>query len=435
MSHLIAIVGRPNVGKSTLFNRLIGQRKSIVDNVSGVTRDRIYGFSHWNGRDFTVVDTGGFVKGSEDIFEAAIRAQVTLAIEEADVIVFMTDVMTGITDLDESIARMLRKTDKKVILTVNKVDNGRRLLLANEFWSLGFENTIFLSSVTGSGSGELLDLATELLPEEPQDNDVDGCPKLAIVGRPNVGKSSLVNSLLGEERNIVTDIAGTTRDSIHSKYSKYGMEFTLIDTAGIRKKKKVHEDLEFYSVIRAVKSIDEADICLLLVDATMGIEAQDLSILSLIHKRRKGLVIVVNKWDLATKETNTARDFEAAIKHRIAPFNDVPVVFISVLEKQRIFKVMEVAKMVQDNRVRKITTSVLNNIMLEVIERTPPPNHRGKFITIKYITQLPTYYPSFAFFCNYPTHVKESYKNFLENKMREHFDFTGVPISIFFREK
>ena len=435
MSHVVAIVGRPNVGKSTLFNRLIGERKAIIDNISGVTRDRIYGWSDWNGKNFTVVDTGGFVHGSDDIFEAAIRSQVTIAIEEAEVIIFMVDVTTGITDLDEEVANMLRKSNKKVFVAVNKVDNNKRQMLANEFWSLGFENTFFLSSISGSGTGEILDAIVEVLPPEESGDTEEGIPKLAIVGQPNVGKSSMTNALLGEDRNIVTNIPGTTRDSIYTKYNKFGHEFYLIDTAGIRKKSKVHEDLEFYSVIRAVKAIEEADICLLMLDAQDGLESQDLSILGLIQRRNKGLVILVNKWDLVDKETNTARDFELKLKEKIAPFNDVPVIFTSVLEKQRIFKAIEAAIEVNKNRTQKIKTSELNDYIQDVMERTPPPAHRGRFIKIKYVTQLPVHYPAFAFFCNHPKHVKESYKNFLENKMREKYDFKGVPISIFFREK
>lgn len=435
MSHVVAIVGRPNVGKSTLFNRLIGERKAIIDNISGVTRDRIYGWSDWNGKDFTVVDTGGFVHGSDDVFEAAIRSQVTIAIEEAEVIIFMVDVTTGITDLDEEVANMLRKSNKKIFVAVNKVDNNKRQLMANEFWGLGFENTFFLSSISGSGTGEILDALVDVLPPEESDNAEEGIPKLALVGQPNVGKSSMTNALLGEDRNIVTNIPGTTRDSIYTKYNKFGHEFYLIDTAGIRKKSKVHEDLEFYSVIRAVKAIDEADICLLMLDAQDGLESQDLSILGLIQRRKKGVVILVNKWDLVDKETNTARDFEQELKAKIAPFNDVPIIFTSVLEKQRIYKAIDAAIEVNNNRTRKIKTSELNDYIQEVMERTPPPAHRGKFIKIKYVTQLPLYYPAFAFFCNHPKHVKESYKNFLENKMRERYDFKGVPISIFFREK
>jgi GTP-binding protein len=438
MSQIVAIVGRPNVGKSTLFNRLIGERKAIIDDISGVTRDRIYGFSDWNGKNFTVVDTGGFVKGSTDVFEAEIRKQVQIAIDEAAVIIFLTDVTTGITDLDEEIARILRKNPKKVILAVNKVDNAQRQMIANEFWSLGFDDTVFISSISGGGTGELLDLVAEVLPDQMNDefNQLDQTiPKIAIVGQPNVGKSSLTNALIGEERNIVTDMPGTTRDAIYTYYNKFDKKFYLIDTAGIRKKAKVHEDLEFYSVIRAIKAIEEADVCLLMLDASVGIESQDLSIMGLIQKRKKGLVIVVNKWDLIQKETNTARDFEKSLKEKIAPFTDVPILFTSVHEKQRIFKVVETALEVHENRIRKIKTSELNEIMQDVIEKNPPPSHRGKYIKIKYIVQLPVYYPAFVFYCNYPDHVKISYKHFLENQLRKHFTLTGVPISIYFRDK
>ena len=434
MGNVVAIVGRPNVGKSTLFNRLIGERKSIVDDISGVTRDRIYGFSDWNGKHFSVIDTGGFVKGSDDVFEAAIRSQVAIAIEEATVIVFMADVTTGITDLDDEIADMLRKGGKPVICVVNKVDNSQRDLQANEFWALGFENTIFLSSMSGSGTGELLDMVVDFLPESEEESTSE-LPRIAIVGQPNVGKSSLTNALLGEERNIVTDIPGTTRDSIYIRYDKFDKQFFLIDTAGIRKKSRVHEDLEFYSVIRALNAIEEADVCILMLDASLGLESQDMSIMSLILKRKKGLVILVNKWDLIEKETNTARDFEKDLKERIAPFTDVPIVFTSVVEKQRIFKAMEIALEVAENRVRKVKTSELNDVLLPEIERTAPPAHRGRFIKIKYITQLPLHYPAFAFFCNHPKHIKPSYRNFLENKIRQNWNFAGVPIHIFFREK
>jgi GTP-binding protein len=437
MSHIVAIVGRPNVGKSTLFNRLIGERKAIIDDVSGVTRDRIYGFSDWNGKNFTVVDTGGFVKGSTDIFEAEIRRQVQIAMDEAAVIIFLTDVSTGITDLDEEIARMLRKNPKRVILAVNKVDNAQRQMSANEFWSLGFDDTIFVSSISGSGTGELLDVVADILPSgengpEGLDKDI---PKIAIVGQPNVGKSSMTNALIGEERNIVTDIPGTTRDAIYTLYNKFDKKFYLIDTAGIRKKAKVHEDLEFYSVLRAINAIEEADVCLLMLDATVGIESQDLSIMSLIQKRKKGLVILVNKWDLMKKETNTARDFEKTLKEKIAPFIDVPVIFTSVHEKQRIFKTVETLLEVYENRNQKIKTSTLNDIMLEIIEKNPPPSHRGKYIKIKYVSQLPVAYPAFVFYCNYPDHVKVSYRNFLENQLRKHFKLTGVSVSVYFREK
>lgn len=433
MNNIVAIVGRPNVGKSTLYNRLIGEREAIVDNVSGVTRDRQYGSCDWNGKVFTVVDTGGFVEGSDDIFEAAIRSQVKIAIEEARVILFMVDVTTGITDLDEEIADMLRRTEKPVILVVNKVDNHERLLEANEFYGLGMEETFFLSSITGSGTGDLLDAVTEHIEKEPETQSE--LPRFAIIGQPNVGKSSFVNALLGEDRNIVTDIAGTTRDAIDTHYQKFNKDFIIVDTAGIRKKAKVHENLEFYSVMRAIKAIEEADICLLLIDAQTGVEAQDLNIFRLAQKRNKGIVLLINKWDLLNKETNTARDFEEKIKERIAPFTDVPIVFISALEKQRIFKAVEVALEVYENRNRRIKTSELNEVMLEAIERYPPPAHRGHFIKIKYITQLPTYFPAFAFFCNHPKHIKAPYKLYLENQLRKNFNFAGVPISIFFRQK
>ena len=435
MTQIVAIVGRPNVGKSTLFNRMIGERKAIIDNVSGVTRDRIYGDSEWNGRKFTVVDTGGFVKSSDDIFESAIRTQVEIAIEESEAIIFCVDVTTGITDLDEEVARMLRRSSKPVFLAVNKVDNSNRQIMANEFWSLGFENTLFISAISGSGSGDLLDAITEVLPPEEEGNIEVDIPKFAIVGQPNVGKSSFTNALLGSERNIVTDIPGTTRDAIYTKYNKYDKEFYLIDTAGIRKKAKVHEDLEFYSVIRAVKAIDEADVCFLLIDATVGIESQDMAIFSIILRRKKGVVLLVNKWDLVEKETNTAKEYSEKLKKKLAPFTDVPIVFISALEKQRIFKAIETGIKVFNQRRTKIPTSKLNEVMLQAIDRFPPPTFRGHQIKIKYVTQLPVYYPSFAFFCNHPKELKTPYKNYLENQLRKNFSLTGVPISIFFRAK
>ena len=434
MANIVAIVGRPNVGKSTFYNRMVGGRQAIVDDVSGVTRDRMYGTCDWNGKHFTVIDTGGFVRDSAEVFEVAIRDQVKIAIAEAGVIIFMVDVTTGITDLDDQMAQMLRRSDKPVILAVNKVDNHQRMIDANEFWSLGFEETYFLASISGSGTGDLLDGVAEKLEVKGEPDD-GGIPKFAIVGRPNVGKSSFTNALLGEERNIVTPIAGTTRDPIHSSYSKFGKEFMLIDTAGIRKKAKVHEDLEFYSVMRAIRAIEESDVILLMVDAQTGLEAQDMSIFNLAKKRNKGIVLLVNKWDLIEKETNTARDFEQELKKKMAPFVDLPIVFISALEKQRIFKAVEEGLAVFENRSQKIKTSVLNDIIGDAIESYEPPSHRGKFIKIKYITQLPTYYPAFAFFCNYPKHVKESYKNYLENQLRKHFNFKGVPIGIFFRKK
>ena len=433
MGNIVAIVGRPNVGKSTFFNRLIGQRQAIIDDTSGVTRDRQYGSCDWNGKTFTVVDTGGFVPDSKDIFEVAIRDQVRIAIEEASVIIFVTDVTTGITDLDEEVTQLLRRTDKPVLLAVNKVDNNQRQFEANEFWSLGIEETYFISSMTGSGTGELLDAVVEYI--EVEEDDTSELPKFAILGQPNVGKSSLLNALVGEERNIVTDIAGTTRDSIHTRYNKFGKDFLLIDTAGIRKKAKVHENLEFYSVMRAIKALEESDVCILMIDASDGVESQDLSIFSLAQKRNKGVVLIVNKWDLIEKETNTARDFEKEVLNRFKPFDDMPVIFVSVLEKKRIFKAIESALQVFENRNRKIKTSVLNNTILPIIESNPPPAHRGRYVKIKYITQLPTYFPAFAFFCNNPKHVPEAYKNFIENQLREAFEFTGVPIGIFFRKK
>jgi GTP-binding protein len=434
MGNVVAIVGRPNVGKSTFFNRMIGMRKAIVDNVSGVTRDRQYGASEWNGQSFMLVDTGGFIGDSDDDFAAAIRGQVHLAIEEANLILFLVDVGTGVTDLDEYLAEILHRCDKKVLLVVNKVDNSARHLDAHEFWSLGFEQMFPISANSGSGTGDLLDEVVNSLPK----NELieEELPKFVIVGRPNAGKSSFTNALLEEERSIVTDIAGTTRDSVHAKYSKFGKEFLLIDTAGLRKKKNVQEDLEFYSVMRAVRSIENADVCILMLDATKGIEGQDLNIFRLAIKNNKGVVILVNKWDLVeNKETNTARDIEDKIRERIAPFSDVPILFISVLEKQRIFKAIEVALEVYDNRSQRISTSKLNEFVQEIVAAHPPPPHRGHFITIKYATQIHTPYPSFAMFCNYPKHIKEPYRNYLENRFRERFNFTGSPIAFFFRQK
>ncbi|MEZ5033089.1 MAG: ribosome biogenesis GTPase Der [Saprospiraceae bacterium] len=434
MGKIVAIVGRPNVGKSTLYNRLIGERQAIIDDISGVTRDRQYGACIWNGKQFTVVDTGGFVKNSEDPFEKAIRSQVEIAVTEAAVIIFMVDTTTGITDLDEEVAHMLRRSDKPVYLAVNKVDNHQRLLQANEFWSLGFENTFFLSSLTGSGTGEILDAVVEHIPAE-EEEPPSTLPRFAIIGQPNVGKSSLINALLGEDRNIVTDVAGTTRDAIDTHYNKFGKEFILVDTAGMRKKAKVHEDLEFYSVMRAIKALEESDVCILMIDAQTGVEAQDMSLFRLAQRRHKGIVILVNKWDLVAKETNTARDMEEEIRNKIAPFNDVPIIFISALDKTRIFKSVEAALQVQENRQRRIKTSQLNEIMLEVVERQPPPAYRGHYIKIKYVTQLPLAYPAFVFFTNHPKQIKEGYRNFLENQLRSHFDFTGVPMALLFRQK
>lgn len=436
MSFTVAITGRPNVGKSTFFNRMLEQRKAIVDDVSGVTRDRQYGVAEWAGRSFNVIDTGGFVAGSDDVFETEIRKQVHIAIEEANVILFMTDASAGITNLDESMADLLRRSTKPVFLVVNKVDNHSRMLEASEFYSLGFEHIFFLSSISGSGTGELLDEIIKLMPEdENAEETADEIPKFAIIGQPNVGKSSLLNALTGQERTIVSDIAGTTRDTIHTHYNLFNKEFVLIDTAGIRRKAKVNEDLEFYSVIRAIKAMDEANVCMILIDAGKGITAQDLSIFAMAVKKGKGIVMLVNKWDLVEKETNTARDYEKELKQRLAPFSDVPIVFISVTEKQRIFKSIEAALEVFENRQRKVPTSKLNEVMLKAIEQFHPPVVRGNAVKIKYVTQLPTHAPSFAFFCNYPDDIKIPYRNYLENKLRENFNFTGVPVRLFFRKK
>lgn len=436
MGFTVAITGRPNVGKSTLFNRLLEQRKAIVDNVSGVTRDRQYGVADWNGKNFNVIDTGGFVPDSEDIFETEIRKQVKIAIEEANAIIFMTDVSTGITSLDESMAEILRRSTKPVFLAVNKVDNSERQLDATEFYSLGFDNIFFISSMSGSGSGELLDAITELIPPEDEtDEAANEVPRFAIIGQPNVGKSSLLNALVGKERTIVSDIAGTTRDTIHTHYNLFQKDFILIDTAGLRKKNKEKDDLEFYSVIRAVNAMDEADVCLLVLDAEKGITAQDVNIFSLASRKGKGVVLLVNKWDLLEKSTNTARDYEKQLKEKIAPFTDVPVLFISAKEKTRIFQAMEIALKVYENRKRRIATSKLNEVMLKAVAAHHAPVVRGNTVKIKYIMQLPTAVPSFAFFTNYPDDIKTPYKNYLENQLRSSFDFKGVPIRIFFRKK
>lgn len=433
----VAIVGRPNVGKSTFFNRLLGHRKAIVDDESGVTRDRQYGVADWNGKNFNIIDTGGFVARSEDVFEREIRKQVHIAVEEANAIVFMVDASIGITEMDSSMAEILRKSSKPVLLVVNKVDNHERLMEASEFYSLGFEHIYFLSSMSGTGTGELLDALADLITEEQSSDtlDLDALPKFAIMGQPNVGKSSLLNALVGQERTIVSDIAGTTRDTIHTHYNLFQKDFILIDTAGIRRKSKVHEDLEFYSVIRAVKAMDECDICLMVLDAEKGIAAQDLNIFGLAAKKGKGVVVLVNKWDLMEKETNTARDYEAELKKRIAPFTDVPILFVSAKDKTRIYKAIELALEVFENKKRKVQTSKLNDIMLKAIESYHPPVVRGNPVKIKYVTQLPTNVPSFAFFCNFPDDVKEPYKNYLENQLRKNFNFTGVPIRLFFRKK
>lgn len=434
MAYTIAITGRPNVGKSTFFNRMLEERKSIVDDFSGVTRDRQYGVAEWNGKFFNVIDTGGFVADSDDIFEREIRKQVYTAIEESNAIIFMVDVTTGITRLDEDMAELLRRSPKPVYLVVNKVDNHTRQLEAAEFYALGFEKIFFVSSISGTGTGELLDEITERVPAEEAEVQ-DALPKFAIIGQPNVGKSSLLNSLTGQERTIVSDIPGTTRDAVHTSYNLFNKQFILIDTAGIRRKKKVSEDLEFYSVIRAISAVDEADVCILVLDAEKGIAAQDLNIFSLAAKKGKGIVILVNKWDLVKKETNTARDYEKVLKQKLAPFDDVPILFISATEKLRIFQAMETALKVYDSRKQKIPTSKLNEVMQKAIETHHAPVVRGNAVKIKFVTQLPTTVPSFAFFCNYPNDIKTPYKNYLENKLRENFDFKGVPVRIFFRKK
>ncbi|MEE4115684.1 MAG: ribosome biogenesis GTPase Der [Marinilabiliaceae bacterium] len=434
MSRIVAIVGRPNVGKSTLFNRLTESRQAIVDEESGVTRDRHYGRATWNGVDFSVIDTGGYVTNSEDVFEGEINKQVLLAVDEADIIIFMVDVVSGITDHDEAVARLLRRTDKSVFVVVNKVDNNDRRPDAAEFYSLGLGEIYLISSANGGGTGELLDVLVKKLPES--DNPpLDNIPKYAIVGRPNVGKSTLINTLLEEERNIVTPVAGTTRDSIYTLYNKFQHKFYLVDTAGLRKKAKVNEDLEFYSTLRSVRAIENSDVCLLLIDASRGVESQDLNILYLAIKNSKGIVVVVNKWDLVEKETNSTVKLEKIIKDRTAPFTDYPVLFISAINKQRIHRVLDTAIAVYNNRTKKISTSELNNVMLKAIEKNPPPAIKGKYIRIKYVTQLPTHSPSFAFFCNLPQYVKEPYKRYLENRLRENFNFSGVPVKIFFRKK
>lgn len=435
MSSIVAIVGRPNVGKSTFFNRLIQRREAIVDAVSGVTRDRHYGKSDWNGREFSLIDTGGYVKGSDDVFEAEIDKQVELAIDEADAIIFMVDVETGVTGMDEDVARLLRKVTKPVFLVVNKVDNAKRAEDAVEFYALGLGEYYTIASINGSGTGDLLDAIVEALPEQEEEEEAEELPRFAVVGRPNAGKSSFINALIGEDRYIVTDIAGTTRDAIDTKYNRFGFEFNLVDTAGIRRKSKVKEDLEFYSVMRSVRAIEHSDVCILVLDATRGFDGQVQNIFWLAERNRKGIVILVNKWDLVEKETNSAKEYEKRIRKEIEPFTDVPIVFISVLNKQRIFKAIETAVEVYQNRAKKIKTSVLNEVLLPIIENYPPPAYKAKYVKIKFITQLPTPQPQFAFFCNLPQYVKEPYKRFLENKLREHFDFKGVQISVYMRKK
>jgi len=434
-SRILAIVGRPNVGKSTLFNRLTESREAIVDEISGVTRDRNYGKVEWNGKVISVIDTGGYVVNSEDIFEAEINKQVHLAIDEADVILFVVDVESGITDLDDAIAAILRKSGKKVVVAVNKVDNNMRISDAQEFYGLGLGDIFCISSITGSGTGDLLDKIIESFPVTGDGDEEHELPNLAVVGRPNVGKSSFINTLLGEDRYIVTEVAGTTRDSIHTRYNKFDYDFVIIDTAGLRKKGKVHDDIEFYSVLRSIRSIEASDVCFLLIDATRGMEAQDVNIFNLIVRNKKGVVILVNKWDIIEKDTHSTRNYEDEIRERIAPFTDVPVLFISAVTKQRVYKALETAMKVHQNRQQRIKTSALNSVILEAVNVYPPPAVKGKHIKIKYVTQLPSITPAFALFANLPQYIKEPYRRYIENKIRENFDFTGVPVQIYFRQK
>ncbi len=436
MGNIVAIVGRPNVGKSTLFNRLTESKDAIVKEVSGVTRDRIYGKGEWNGVQFSVIDTGGYIKGSDDVFEGEIRKQVEIAIQEATVIVFMVDVTSGILDLDEVVAALLRKSKKPVLVAANKVDNTNRVGLSSEFYSLGIGDVYDLSATNGSGTGELLDeIVKHFSKEDETILEEEGLTRIAIVGKPNVGKSSLVNALTGEERNIVTDISGTTRDAVHTRYKSFGFDFLLIDTAGIRKKAKVTEDIEYYSVLRSVRAIENSDVCIFMIDAEEGLQKQDLHIYYIIKENSKGVVVLVNKWDLIDKDHNTMVKIEESIREQLAPFNDVPIIFTSTINKQRIHKTLEAAMEVFENRTKKIPTSKLNDVMLEIIQATPPPAMKGKYIRIKFVQQLPTHAPSFAFFCNLPQYIPDSYKRFLENRLREQFNFKGVPIKIFFRKK
>ncbi len=435
MSNIIAIVGRPNVGKSTLFNRMTESKNAIVKEISGVTRDRLYGRGEWNGVPFSVIDTGGYVHGSDDIFEGEIRKQVKLAIDEANVIIFMVDVTTGIVDLDETVAAMLRKSKKKVFIAANKVDNTLRYGLSSEFWSLGLGDVYDLSATNGGGTGELLDDIIATFDKNSELEDEEALPRITIVGKPNVGKSSFVNAITGQERNIVTNISGTTRDAINTRYKAFGFDFVLVDTAGIRKQAKVTEDIEYYSTLRSVRAIENSDVCVLMIDATEGVQKQDLNIYYIIEKNNKGVVVLVNKWDLVEKDHTTMLAFEERIREQLAPYNDVPIIFTSTITKQRIHKALETAMEVYNNRITKIPTSELNDLLLPIIEATPPPSVKGKYVNIKYVTQLPTHAPAFAFFCNLPQYIAESYRRFLENKIRENYNFTGIPIRIFFRKK
>ncbi len=434
-SKIVAIVGRPNVGKSTFFNRLVEKRQAIVDEVAGVTRDRNYGKVEWNGINFSVIDTGGYVVHSDDVFEAQINKQVQLAIDEADVILFMVDVKSGITDLDDAISAMLRKAKKQTFLVVNKVDSNQAIPDAQEFYRFGLGEIYCVSSMTGSGTGELLDELVRVFSKENETDEDEVFPHLSVVGRPNVGKSSFINALIGEERNIVTEVAGTTRDSIHSRYNKFGHDFVIVDTAGLRKKGKVHEDLEFYSVLRSIRAIESSDVCLLMLDATRGVEAQDVNIFNLIVKNKKGVVILVNKWDLVEKDTHTTKKFIERIQEKTAPFTDVPVIFVSALTKQRVYKALEAAMEVHKNRKKRIKTSLLNEVILKAVEAYPPPSVKGKFVKIKYVTQLPSPTPAFALFANLPQYIKEPYRRYIENQIREKFPFSGVPVQVFFRQK
>jgi GTP-binding protein len=435
MSNIIAIVGRPNVGKSTLFNRMTESKNAIVKEISGVTRDRLYGRGEWNGVPFSVIDTGGYVHGSDDIFEGEIRKQVKLAIDEANVIIFMVDVTTGIVDLDETVAAMLRKSKKKVFIAANKVDNTQRYGLSSEFWLLGLGDVYDLSATNGGGTGELLDDIIATFDKNSELEDEEALPRITIVGKPNVGKSSFVNAITGQERNIVTNISGTTRDAINTRYKAFGFDFVLVDTAGIRKQAKVTEDIEYYSTLRSVRAIENSDVCVLMIDATEGVQKQDLNIYYIIEKNNKGVVVLVNKWDLVEKDHTTMLAFEERIREQLAPYNDVPIIFTSTITKQRIHKALETAMEVYNNRITKIPTSELNDLLLPIIEATPPPSVKGKYVNIKYVTQLPTHAPAFAFFCNLPQYIAESYRRFLENKIRENYNFTGIPIRIFFRKK